>query len=474
MNEGPQPLIAIALRDGRTLQVGADGVRIGETLYELGRIQDARQVSPDPVTVALRVAGAGIVEFQPAQAADGPLALEALYRLRPHLRPAGAAPPNWPAAPPPAAPWIAPGVPYGAPGAYTPPGYPGYPAPMPPYPGGYGPPPGFGPGPGYVPGGAGGRLTPFPRDIGGVIGATFELFFAHWRRWIALGLCVAFLPAALTGALQVGVYLALGLNPWGSAFFVVTPDPQNPGAFPFHLPSWDQLLLYGGVALWQTAALAIGARDAILGREVSISRSLSDGLRRLLPVLGTNLLYGAIIVAALSPALITFGAASALLFSALGQVGPSSSGPASSAAEQALATALLLLLLGFVLYLLCMALAVFLTTRLGLAPYIAATERLGGPSALAKSWRLTRGNFWRTFVPLLVIGLVVGFVAFAGSMVEYVSLAAALLVVIPLLTACLAPLSVLAAASVLYDLRLRREGYHAIVQGEQPRGPAAP
>jgi hypothetical protein len=335
-----------------------------------------------------------------------------------------------------------------------------------------------------MPGGAGGQLTPFPRDIGGVLGAIFELFFAHWQRWIVLGLLVAALPAALTGAIQVMVYLALGLNPWGSSFTAFRIDPQNPGASPFHVPSLDEALLYGAVALvaiilsavlgaWQTAALAIGARDAILGRGISIGRSLGSGWRRMLPVLGTNLLYGLILVAALSPALVTFAAASAILVGGFGQVGPSGSDPSSSAAGQALTLALLLILLGLVLYLLCLVLVIFLSTRLGLAPYIAATERLGGPDAIAKSWQLTRGNFWRTFVPIFVIGLVVGFIGFIGGMVEYASVAAALLVAIPLLTACLAPLSVLAASSVLYDLRLRREGYLAIVQGDQP-GPTAP
>src|SRR5579859_3065725 len=63
MSGGAAPLIAIALRDGAVLRVEAAGVRLGDQLYELARIQDARQVAPDPETFALRVAGSGLVEF---------------------------------------------------------------------------------------------------------------------------------------------------------------------------------------------------------------------------------------------------------------------------------------------------------------------------------------------------------------------------------------------------------------------------
>ncbi|HST88666.1 MAG TPA: hypothetical protein VLJ14_09825, partial [Ktedonobacterales bacterium] len=107
MSGGAAPLIAIALRDGTVLRVEAVGVRLGDRLYELARIQDARQVAPDPETFALRVAGSGLVEFQPAHVGDGAVALEELFRLRPDLRPAGFEPPRppapgmYPPAPPP-------------------------------------------------------------------------------------------------------------------------------------------------------------------------------------------------------------------------------------------------------------------------------------------------------------------------------------------------------------------------------------
>src|SRR5689334_5169624 len=155
MSGGAAPLIAIALRDGAILRVEAAGVRLGDRLYELGRIQDARQVAPDPETFALRVGGSGLVEFQPARAGDGALALDALFRLRPDLRPAGFEPPRAPAAGmfPPAVP------PYGP----APLG--GYP---PPPPAGYGMPPaqGFPPYPPYPPSAPPGSPAPIFVPVG--------------------------------------------------------------------------------------------------------------------------------------------------------------------------------------------------------------------------------------------------------------------------------------------------------------------
>ena len=81
--------MTIPLRDGTELRVAAGGVYAGETRYGLEQIQDARQVSPDPETIGLRVQGVGLVSLVPARAGDAAVALDTLYQLRPDLRPAG-------------------------------------------------------------------------------------------------------------------------------------------------------------------------------------------------------------------------------------------------------------------------------------------------------------------------------------------------------------------------------------------------
>ena len=185
MDGATTPGVRVAARDGGELSVSPDGVRIGARHFPLERIQDARQVSPDPETIALRVAGFPLVEFRPARQGDGRLALEAIYRLRPDLRPvgfegpetlpAGFPPlPTRPAQPLPFAqqyPGYAPMPPVGA--GYPPPSYPssGYPVEPPPgYPGmarpGFPPPQGrympypVAPSPNRLTG----EVTPYPRE----------------------------------------------------------------------------------------------------------------------------------------------------------------------------------------------------------------------------------------------------------------------------------------------------------------------
>ena len=95
MSGGATPLVSIPLRDGTELRIASDGVQNGSRVIELAKIQDARRVSPNPEIIALRVAGMGLLEYEPERDGDGTIALEALYQLRPDLRPVGfGAPPG--------------------------------------------------------------------------------------------------------------------------------------------------------------------------------------------------------------------------------------------------------------------------------------------------------------------------------------------------------------------------------------------
>src|SRR5579884_671856 len=96
-------LMTLTLRDGRMVGVTSGALQIGDEEFALGWLRDARQIVPDPPTVALRVAGRGLVEFTPVSAEQARLALEAIYRMRPDLRPLGFEAPTvipdwWPAA----------------------------------------------------------------------------------------------------------------------------------------------------------------------------------------------------------------------------------------------------------------------------------------------------------------------------------------------------------------------------------------
>jgi hypothetical protein len=483
---GGGPLVVIPLRDGTELRVALDGIGVGDRAFDLARIQDARQVSPDPETIGLRVAGAGLVEVQPARPGDGAIALEALYRLRPDLRPAGFEPPALPL--PPGMPAVPPL--YGAPLGYTYPPMYGAPLPPgafpPPPPSAYSPPPpgyAMGPAPyppfGISPNRNRGEMTPVPRNFGEILGAIFQLYGKHFTKWLLLGVAVALLPALLAGGIQVAAYAAIGLDPTSSTPFSGTTTDGNTPSSPLLHASTDQLLLFGGIGLglllllilfsvWMTASFAIGGRDAVLGREVSVGRSLGGGLRRFFPVLGAQFLYGLIVAAFLLPIYVSFGI---LLIPLLSNVESSPTSPPSGTAS----IFGVLLLLTCVFIPLALIAVVFFSVRLGLAPYAAATRRIGPLAALGESWRITRGSFWRIFGVQLIIGLIVGVASTAvGTVAGFLPYVVTYLVVTPLVQVFGTPLSTLTDIVLLYDLRLRREGYARVAQDGQDAASSPP
>jgi hypothetical protein len=436
------PEVSIPLRDGAELRVGPEGVRMGDQVFSLHALHDARLVSPEPETIALRLTDERLVEYQPARPGDAAIALEAIYRLRPDLRPAGFAPVLSlpPTFPPP------------QPTPFAPPGF--YPTPAAP-PLGYAP--YFAPNPNALQP----ELTPIPRTFGQLLDAIFQLYFKHWTKWLALALCVGIWPGLLAGtALVVGLAL-VGLDPSGGYLSLIL-SPSSGVTTPTLNPllGQNQLMLVGLLAgslilllffvPWQVATLGIAAREAVVGRPIKVGVALSGGLRRLLPVLGVYvlevLLFGVVVgVVTVAAVLLTFATGSTL--------------DRSSSSVATLSAAAVLGILALVMYVGI----VYLGVRLALAPYAAATRRIGPARALGTSWRLTRGNFWRTLGVLFIVGLVISTLSNSVSVVQLVSIPAAFLVLLPLVLGLTMPLSTLAAVVVLYDLRLRREGYSAVV-----------
>lgn len=478
MTEQAGPGVTIALRDGAELRIAPDGLRVGDRFIELGRLQDARQVAPDPLTIAVRASGERqLLEFQPQQPQDGALALEAIYRLRPDLRPAGfvspaAIPGSWPPPPPPPMPFgTAPYPAYGPngplpypppPGSYPPPGY-----------GSYGPPPpmvGYPPRPQDT---SGGRFTPFPRDFGDILSAVFNLFGAHWRVLVALALLVTLIPGALTGLAQVFAYLAFGLDPWGASpttTATVSTGSTAIAPFPFSGDITQPAFLFvaGGLVLLtallrplEIGVLGIAARDAVFGRQPSAGRSLAGGFKRFFPVLGTSIVTGLIVLVIFLPAFALLIAGFASLPNALD--GSSDAGATMAA---------LLVCGGGLLAIPSTIFGIYVSVKLTVAPYITATEQLGPIKSIAKSWALTRGQWWHTFLPLLVIGILTALIAVPASFVQYISYAGSVVIAVPLVSALVAPLGALATIVILYDLRLRQEGYQAVAQQESPPQPA--
>ena len=499
-------LLSIRLRDGAELRVTQEGVWIGERFIALAAIQDARQVSPDPETVALRVAGAGLVDFQPERAGDGGLALEAIYRLRPDLRPPGFEPRElpigFPALPPPPGQGAAIGG-YTAPlpqYGQIPPGYRAPTPPAPPAPYGYPPAPPAPPTPpapyGQPPFGtryggveqaawtaSRGELTPFPRTYGGLLGAIFQLYNRHIGKLVLVGLFVVLLPALANGIAQLVLLHALGVDPLaGTASLTSTScqDPTTCNPFTVFHPLQGSALVQdvalGSAALaaswllaaWQVATLAVAGRQAVLGHPIGIGASLGAGLRRLVPTLIAWGLLQLLILVIFAPAVGLYAYLLANLFpgGALVVANTTSASPAVALSALLGCFALVGGLVGLL----------FFSTRLGLAPYAAATERRGPLRALGQSWRLTHGSFWRTLGIWLTFAVLTGVPSYIGGQFSSFSAPFAYLVLLPLIQLFTVPMMALTWVTLLYDLRLRREGYAAVTAAEVESSaqPAAP
>lgn len=496
MTGSAMPLLVVPLRDGTEARLTATMLAIGAREFAVGRISVARQVSPDPVTIALLVAGTGMVEFQPARPEDGAVILEGIFRLRPELRTPGFEPPavmpstftipatarapqDIPFSPEPGG-W--PGVAGAAVPRYPIQGAAQQPLQAPrQYNAAYGPPEAYrnpyavAP---IAPQPSDGRVGRYPRTAFQVVGAAVTIYFTRLLRWLALGLLVALIPSAL-GTLWSDVFeYAVGIDPTQpvsaqEASNGMLSYTQNGHAIVFGADP-QRLLTYGGIALgafflcqlftvYRRAVLAAGTRDALLGRTPRVGGSLASGLRRFFPVLGASLLLGLVMLAM---AAIEVGCFASAYYALDVTGGASGSAVASS-------PLIMVGMVGGILMLPVLFVWVYLWGRLLLAPYIAATERVGGASALARSWRLTRRQWWHTAFPILFAmafaQLVLLFcVAAFGVAVDNFYVGEVFSVVV---AALVAPLTDIASTGALFDLRLRAEGYASVVGEPAPSAP---
>ncbi|HEX8035914.1 MAG TPA: hypothetical protein VF510_18810, partial [Ktedonobacterales bacterium] len=306
-------------------------------------------------------------------------------------------------------------------------------------------------------------LTPYPRSFGQLLGAIIRLYGKHLGIWLVLAFVVALLPRLITNALQLALEMQRGLDPLAgrdvlgdllntSGVTTSTPNGAEPPLYTLltSLISMFELVL----GAWTLAALTAGSRDAILGRRVTIKTSVVGGFQRLWKTLGATLL---VILLLLGVSLIALVVAFVidLLFTivALPLAGPAAaSGTEPTPFRIGLAACAM-----DIAFLPVLALAV----RLALAPSLAA---LGYEDPVRRSLLLTRRQWWRTFGVLLVANVPALLLGLGMLAAEYMSAGLALIVVGPLVQLLAAPLTALAYTALIYDLRLRREGYLVFMQ----------
>ena len=200
------------------------------------------------------------------------------------------------------------------------------------------------------------------------------------------------------------------------------PD-SPPQAVVLALIVYFALYALGMVAV--TGAVSEAAARSMAGLERSVGHAYGAAFRRLPHMLGAGLV-AAVVVA------LPVGLAAMLML------------PVPVTGSVRLAVFLVLLLA-----------SVYIGVRLMFAPLVALFQQTGPLSAVARSWDLVSGAWWRTFGLLLLIGLILGVLQSAIGF-----LLSALPAVEALVTSLIVlPLSLIGNLLIYMDLRARKQTY---------------
>jgi hypothetical protein len=296
-----------------------------------------------------------------------------------------------------------------------------------------------------------------PLGFGTLMGAPFQVLRRNPKATFGSGLIIQVIIGLIT-VLFVG----------GAAFWAISrtvsassgdQDAVAAGSFAIvALSAVIPLALSLFASALLQAVLVVEVARGTLGEKRRLGELWKAAFRRILPLTGWYALVAAAVVVVLGVVvLIVIG------FSALGDAG------IVVAVLSALFLGLGLAVLG-----------VWLGTKLALVPSVIVLERLGVFASMRRSWRLTSGNFWRTFGVIALVYLILYFatqllsVPFSFLMPIAISLvdpnnsgsgivaAGALYLLFLAFTVVLtAVTSVVQAATVavIYiDLRMRKEG----------------
>ena len=238
-------------------------------------------------------------------------------------------------------------------------------------------------------------LRPSPLDISGLFAGSFEVL----KRRLGLFVLIALLPS-LVALVTIGGGTAILLTDAaltrGGSSFVSTGVLLG-----IVIVSVGALLTVLAQLKAQGMAM-LGAYEVAQGHHPDV-RGLLHRTRGFLPKLAPVIALGVAAVA------VVYGVVVAILVAMVGALDGSSGGRAAG-----MAAVLFLLLLALV------PLAVFLGVKLLYTVPAVAIEQLGGIEAMKRSWRLTRGAFWRTLgynlLARLAVGALASIVSFLGQL----------------------------------------------------------
>lgn len=310
-----------------------------------------------------------------------------------------------------------------------------------------------------------------PLSITEIIGGAFESLRANPRAMFLPSLLVMG-AAGLISALLVFISgRSLSALSYTANYDDYDPTVSQLDAFNNSLAllgsSLTGSMVNGIITLLATAVLAglltVTVSRSVLGRIATPADVWARTRPRIWALIGQSILVN--LIAALAAAVVIVGMG--LLLGGLFFTTLNSDGSGSN-------QVLLVVLLGFLLMIGGLVAAAFLGVRLSVAGAALILENVSVWEGIRRSWRLTRGSFWRVLGTLLLSALVtglvsslisfpLGMVAGVGSLVSSgtaILTAADVLVTFLsfLLSAVIMPFSAAVVALVYIDLRMRREG----------------
>lgn len=263
----------------------------------------------------------------------------------------------------------------------------------------------------------GSRDRPLPlrqMGIGELIDAAVKLYR---RDWLALMGIVAFVLVPVTFA-QFWLTQSM-IGP-----MIATQSPSNEAATQFLIVTLVVFAIqFLVVQPFLVAAITRAAADAYLGERVSIGRTYQYALRRLPAILWITILTS------------------------------------------------IVTLIGFILLIIP---GIIAFVRLALAPPVVVVEDVRGTKAIGRSWRLTKGHFWRLLGLLILSGLIAGVGALIITIpTEIIALSLGVggwpvsALGSALATVLITPFSMLIIVLFYFDMRIRKEGFDIEVMAQE-------
>jgi hypothetical protein len=317
--------------------------------------------------------------------------------------------------------------------------------------------------------------------LGDLLNGAFSLIRHNPKTFVGVSIIVMAV-ASIVSSIGFGGYM----SDYGRFMEQVLADPEAVSADdPFPFSTWSIAALYGGslisyagtIVLTGLLTCAIGM--AVLGRKLSPSEAWAAAKPRLGAVAGLALLQLAI---SLGLSVVVFGLVGVGLFAGflLLETGAEAAG------------IVVMVLTGIVGAVGGLVLFVWISVRIYFAMPIVVLERLSPTRALARSWRLTRGSWWRVLGILILTLLLVGLVSnllttpftllsvvpsflFPGEPWVPVAAGALIYVGTVLISSFTTPFTVGVSTLLYIDLRMRREGLdlklHTAAQAGHEAGP---